>query len=123
MKKYLLLFPELIILFLSVLWLLDNYFISSIINYYAIGVIGIILIQLFFKIKFLGIAIGSIIALFSLYMILAVLSEFHDFKRVNFEALQLLFVGCFLCFLGLITSCIMIYKNVVKLEKESYLSF
>ena len=123
MKKYLLILPELVILILSVLWFLDNYRVSSIINYYSLSVALIIILQMVFKFKIVGVAISLIIALFSLYMVLAVVSEFNDFPQVNFEALKLIVVGFYFCFLGFIAATIMAYKYVIKSVDKHYFSF
>jgi hypothetical protein len=123
MKKIVLLLPELIILILSCLWLIDNYRVSSIINYYALSVAIAMVLQLVFKFKIVGLSMAIIIALFSLYMVLAVVSEFNDFPQVNFEALKLLVVGIYFCFLGFIAATIMAYKYVIKSVDKHYFSF
>lgn len=123
MKKIVLLLPELIILILSCLWLIDNYRVSAIINYYSLSVAIVMVLQLVFKFKIVGLSMAIIIALFSLYMVLAVVSEFNDFPQVNFEALKLLVVGIYFCFLGFIAATIMAYKYVIKSVDKHYFSF
>jgi len=123
MKKIVLLLPELIILILSCLWLIDNYRVSAIINYYALSVAVVMVLQLVFKFKIVGLSMAIIIALFSLYMFLAVVSEFNDFPQVNFEALKLLVVGFYFCFLGFIAASIMAYKYAIKSVDKHYFSF
>jgi len=123
MKKIIFLLPELMILIFSVLWFVDNYRVSSIINYYALSVAVLMVLQMVFKYKIVGVAMALIIALVSLYMVLAVLSEFQDFSEVNFEALKLLFFGLYFCFLGFIAATIMAYKYVIKSVDKHYFSF
>lgn len=111
MKKYLLLLPEFVILGLSTYWFFDNYLASSHINYYAVAVAFVVIFQMIFKLKFLGIAIATMISAFSLYMVLAVFSEFSEFETVNSEALQFLLFGLLLCFFGVVSSGLLFYKN------------
>lgn len=108
---------------LSFLWLFDNYLTSTNVNFFALGVLAIMMLLMVFKFKILGSLIALIIALFSLYMILAVLSEFHDFPKVNYEALKLLFIGSGFCFLGFLSSLIMFYKYLIKSDDKHYFSF
>ena len=123
MKKIILFLPEVVISILSVLWFLDNYFTSSTINFYTIGVLLVMILLMVFKFKILGTAVALLIALFSLYMVLAVLSEFQDFQEVNYEALKLLSIGLYFCFLGFLSSVIMFYKYLIKSDDKHYFSF
>jgi hypothetical protein len=120
MKKYLLLLPEFVVLALSIYWFLENLLGNNHINYIALVVCLIVISQIIFKNKFTGIFIATIVAAFSLFMILAVLSEFYKFPVVNSEAVKLLLIGMLLCFSGLLSSGVMFYKYSVNPSKTTF---
>jgi len=78
-RKQLFLLPEIILIQVSIYWLLDNFLINSYFNIIDFAVFLILLFQLFFQNKYIGILIASLIFLLSIYMVLAVLSEFYKF--------------------------------------------
>lgn len=114
MKKYLLLFPEFFIIALSIYWFLENYMSSGHINYFAIVVFVIVALQVFLKNKIVGIMLGSILFLFGLYMFLAVLSEFREFRAIDSSAIELISVGFLICFVLISSSIGMFYKSISK---------
>ena len=114
MKKYLLLLPEFFIIALSIYWFLENYMSSGHINYFAIVVFVIVALQVFLKNKIVGIMLGSILFLFGLYMVLAVLSEFRKFTSIDSSAIQLISVGFLICFVLISSSIGLIYKSISK---------
>lgn len=113
-KKYLLLLPEIIIVILSGYWFLDNYLGRNVINPFALAIFLILLFQIIFQNKFIGMFLATITTLFSLYMVLAVISEFREFPTVTTEAMQLLLFGLLFCLLLFTSSIIMIYKFLSK---------
>lgn len=113
-KRYLLLLPEIIIVCLSAYWFFDNYLGRNTINPFALGVFLILLFQIIFQNKFIGMFLATILSLFSIYMVLAVLSEFREFPTVTNEAMQLLLFGLTFCALLFSSSIIMIYKFLSK---------
>lgn len=113
-KKYLLLIPEILIMLLSAYWFLDNYLGRGVINPFALGVFLILLAQVIFQNKFIGMFMATITSLFSLYMVLAVISEFREFPTVTAEAMRLLLFGLLFCMLLFASSIIMIYKFLSK---------
>ncbi len=114
MKKYLLLFPEFFIIVLSIYWFLENYRSSGYVNYIALVVFFIVTLQVFLKNKIIGIMLGSILFLFGLYMVLAVLSEFRKLSTFNSSAIQLISVGFLICFVLISSSIGMLYKSFPK---------
>jgi hypothetical protein len=115
MKKHILVVPEIILAGISVYWMVDNYLGNN--NYFnpsAFTVLIVLLLQIFFQNKYVGFAIASLIALFSFYMVLAVLSEFHEFPSVTAEAIKLLTFGLLLCFFMFASSVLMFYKFLPK---------
>ena len=79
-------------------------------NYISIVLLVVLILQIIFKNKLVGIAIPSILIMTCFYMLLALFSEFREFPSFNKEAQTLLFVGLSF-FLGtILVSGIMIYK-------------
>ncbi|MCF6130805.1 hypothetical protein [Flavobacterium wongokense] len=113
-KKYLLLLPEIIIVILSAYWFLDNYLGRNVINPFALAVFFILLFQVIFQNKFIGMFLATITALFSIYMVFAVMSEFREFSSFTPEARNLLIFGLTFCILLFASSIIMIYKFLSK---------
>ncbi len=114
MKKYVLILPEFILLGLSTYWFLDNFIGGNHFNPFALAVCVILLLQVFFQNKYIGFSVATLISLFSLYMVLAVISEFRDFPSATAEAIQLLTVGLLFCFLGFGSAIVMFYKFLPK---------
>ncbi|WP_147406792.1 hypothetical protein [Flavobacterium sp. 102] len=114
MKKYVLVLPELILLGLSAYWFLENLIGGNHFNPFVFGVFIILLLQVFFQNKFVGFSVATLISLFSLFMVLAVISEFNDFPTASAEAFQLLGFGLFLCFLGFSSAIAIFYKFLPK---------
>jgi hypothetical protein len=113
-KKQLLLLPEILLILVSIYWLLDNLTISGHFNIIAFAVFLILLFQLFFQNKYIGILIASLIFLFSIYMVLAVLSEFHEFQTIDTKVIQLIGFGFLLCYVMFSSAILMIYKFLTK---------
>ncbi len=113
-KNQLLLLPEILLILVSIYWLLDNLTISGHFNIIAFAVFLILLFQLFFQNKYIGILIASLIFLFSIYMVLAVLSEFYEFKTIDSKAIQLIGFGFLLCYVMFSSAILMIYKFLTK---------
>ena len=109
-KKIILSLPE-YLLIAAVLF----YWMSAglVINYIAIGLIIVIVLQIIFKNKVVGIVIPCVLILTSFYMILALLSEVREFPSFNSEAKTLLFVGLAYFLTTMLVSLIMIYKHAV----------
>jgi hypothetical protein len=83
------------------------------VNYIAIGLIIILIFQIILKNRILGIIIPSVLILASLYMLLALISEFNEFLTFNSDAKELLLVGLSYFISSIIVSGIMIYKYAI----------
>jgi hypothetical protein len=116
MKKYLLILPEFMLLGLTAYWFLDNFLGGNHFNPFAFTVFIILLLQVFFQNKYLGFLMAWLFFFFSLYMVLAVVSEFRD----SSDAIQLLTVGLLLCFLSLGSAGIMFWKYLPKVFPFSH---
>ena len=83
---------------------------GRVINFIAIGLLLVVILQIIYKNRVFGIAIPCLLIVTCLYMLLALISELREFPNFNSEAQTLLCVGLFY-FLGtILVSVIMIYK-------------
>lgn len=79
-------------------------------NPIAIGLLAILIFQIIFNSRIVGLIIPGIMILTCLYMLLALLSEFNEFPTFDAEAKKLLFVGLLFFVSTIMVSIIMIYK-------------
>ncbi|HAD98469.1 MAG TPA: hypothetical protein DCG19_13755 [Cryomorphaceae bacterium] len=91
---------------------------ARIINPVAIGLLIILVLQLIFKNRIIGLIIPVILIGTSLYMLLALMSEFREFETFNADAQKLLFVGLAYFISTMLLSGMMIYKYL-SLELKS----
>jgi hypothetical protein len=110
MKNIFYLMPEAFFIGLAVFWINDNYSANGSVNYFAIAIIAIMIFQLLFQNKIVGFAVGGILAMFSLYMVLAVRSEHNDFPPGSAEGIKFLIIGEGLFLLSALTAIAMICK-------------
>lgn len=115
MKSIILKLPEYLLI---VLILLAGYTPPFYINPIFIGIIGILILQIICKNKILGLILGTLYFLVTLYFLGALLSEFNAFTEVNNSARQLLLVGIPLWILNVVLSSIMIYKYAIHTFKN-----
>lgn len=73
----------------------------------AVVAIALFAIQFVFQFKWVNCFLGGMMFLASIYLSLAVWSEFAEFEVVNNSALQLLLVGWSLCLTGIVLSVFM----------------
>ena len=66
---------------------------TTFLNPFAIGLFLIIASLIGFRNRVLGIAVGAVFLLLNCYMVLALLSEFYEFEKLNWQAMQLILVG------------------------------
>lgn len=111
LKQIILQLPE-YLLILSVLFYWFST--SNLFNPVAISILLFLIIQIVFKNRIIGISIGVILIIASLYLLLALLSEFHEFPEYNKEAFTFLMIGFIYFFSTIIVSMIMLYKSVRK---------
>ena len=106
-KKILLEFPE---YYLVVLVLATGYTPPYSINQLAIFLAIILVIQIVFNNKIVGILLALVLIAIDLYLLLALFSEFRDFPVVNKQALQLLSVELTLIVFNLFVAGVMLYN-------------
>ncbi|GAA0728353.1 hypothetical protein GCM10009430_37430 [Aquimarina litoralis] len=85
-----------------------------------IGVIGVLILQIVYKKRVLGITLGSLFFLINIYFFGALLSEFREFTEFNNQAKQLIFVGLGIWIANFIFSSTMIYKYAKNNRKEEF---
>ncbi len=117
MKKYILDLPEFILVALSTYWFLDNYIGANHFNPLAFIVLAILMLQIYFKNKYVGFLLAWFISLFSLYLVLAVISEFRDSSE---GMLKLLVGGLVFCSLPIGSAVLMFYKYFPKVFPASF---
>jgi len=93
-----------------VLAILAGYSPPFYINPIFIGFIVILILQIIFKNRILGLTLGILFFLINLYFLGALLSEFNEFTEFNSSAQQLLFVGLTIWIVNCMVSITMIYK-------------
>ncbi|KAA5535501.1 hypothetical protein [Paenimyroides baculatum] len=92
---------------------------SNLLNPIAIGLLVVLIFQIIFKNKIIGIIIPSVLMLLSMYMILALLSEVNEFESFNSDAQRLLFIGL-AYFLGtILISFLMIWKYLLRSSNKT----
>jgi hypothetical protein len=90
-----------------------------VINAIAIALIVILILQIIFKNRIIGLIIPSLLIMICLYMLMALISEFNEFPTFNAEAKKMLFVGLSYFISTMIVAGIMIYKYSYLLKEKS----
>jgi hypothetical protein len=92
---------------------------SSLFNPIAIGLLLVLIFQIVFQNKILGLIIPSVLILSCLYMILALISELYEFPTFNSDAKSMLIIGLTYFTFTVIVSFFMIFKFAfLNLEKK-----
>jgi len=105
--------------YLIILAVLAGYSPPFTMNPIFIAIVGILILQIIFKNRISGIALGILFFLANLYFLGALLSEFNEFMEFNNHAKQILFVGLTIWIVNIILSLIMIYKYATNNVKKS----
>ncbi len=114
MKKYFLLFPETFFAILAGYWIYENYSASGTLNYIAIGVAILMVFQLLFRKRIIGIVSGGVQTLFSAFMMLAVISEFRDFPIGDADGIKFLLPALGLFAFSTLTGLLMVLKYALQ---------
>lgn len=110
MKKLLRFIPELFFIISGLSMIIGDYLVSETINKVIIVIVFLFLLQLVFQKRVVGLVLGAVFGLIALYMMFAVLSEFHEFEKFSTEAFQLLAIGLGIFGIGFLMAFAMIYK-------------
>lgn len=63
------------------------------INYFAIGFIALLILQIIIKVKISGLIISTLFLFVNIYMLLALLSELNEFPSFTLDAKNMLIMG------------------------------
>jgi hypothetical protein len=118
MKKLLLILPEIFFMGCGIYWAQENYFTAGAINYIALLICWLMFLQIVYKNRVLGVVYGATLALASVFMIVATVSEFGRSDAFTIEAVQLLSYGGGLFGIGALMAGGMIYRSLV--AKDDY---
>jgi len=106
-KQILLKLPEYLLIIAVVFYWEST---RTIINPLAIALTAILILQIIFKNRIVGFLLPCLIIVISLYMLMALMSEFYEFPTFNADAKELLFIGLSFFIFTITVSGIMIYK-------------
>lgn len=115
--KLLKMLPELFFMGLGTYWAIENYLASGHRNYIAILFVWLLFLQLFYKNRILGLTYGIILTCISVYMCLAVLSEFYEFNPGEAQGYKLLAWGFSIFGAGILMGLYMIYNYATANEE------
>jgi hypothetical protein len=101
--------PEAILIGITLLYW---YFTANVFNPVAIVLLLVLGVQIVSKNKLMGVLIGSLFSLLSMYMVLALISELNEFDTFNYDARVLLFTGGAGLGISLLASVGMVIKNI-----------
>ncbi|MDR2679491.1 MAG: hypothetical protein LBC47_01620 [Tannerella sp.] len=110
LKRILSYLPEAVVLLVAMYWFVDSLLGASRVNWFMAGVIVVILALLIRRSRVLAVALSVVVGLGSFYMLLAVLSEYHEFPAGDPSGVQLLLTGSLICVSFGIMSVIMPWK-------------
>lgn len=114
MKSRLWNIPEYLLLLAVLLYWLPT---SNPFNWVAITLIAVLVLQIIYKNKILGIIISSVLILICCYMYLALFSELREFPTFNTDAKQLLFIGLSVFTTTLVVAGFMFFKYMKQIVK------
>ena len=107
MKRIYLKFPE---YYLIILTFLAGYSPPFYINPIFVVIVIILILQIVFKNRILGLVLGSLFFLVNLFFLAALISELNEFTKINTDAKQLLLVGLSIWITNMLMSLVLIYK-------------
>jgi hypothetical protein len=106
-KHLLLTFPELMLVALTMFYWVSS---GTLVNPVAIALILVLTIQIILRNDFLGVVIPILVVMASIYLMLALFSEFSEFHVKNAEARRLILVGIPFILTTIASSVLMIRK-------------
>jgi hypothetical protein len=108
MKNVYRIIPLLYFTGLGLFWAAENYMTTGTINYIAIAITLLIVVQFFFKNRLAGLATGTATGLFSVYMLLAMLSDLANAKEFTSGTYRFMAFGIGLFGTGLLMAILLI---------------
>lgn len=109
--------PELFFMGMGMFWAIESYFALGSVNYFALLVTWLLFLQIFYKNRLVGLLYGMALGSFSVYMLLAVTSEYHELESASIS-MESTAVGAVLFSAAILMGVAMVYKYVT--TKVSY---
>jgi len=106
-KHLLLNFPEVLLIVATIFYWISS---GTLLNPIAIGLIVVMIVQFFLRNDFIGVAIPILLILASIFLLLALFSEYNEFLVKNAVSTRLLLVGLSYIFVIVTASGLMIRK-------------
>ena len=116
MKKIFRIIPLVYFIGLGIFWFLENYMSTGTINYIALGVVLVLLIALFYNHKIVGLGTGVVLGMFSIYMLLAMLSDVVKGGGINPNMVKFILFGGGLFGVGLLLAVLLVFYHA----KQNY---
>ena len=117
MKKTFEAIPELFFMVFGMFWIIGSYFTLGSVDYFALLITWLLFLQFFYKNRMAGLVYGIGLGSFSVYMLLAIVSGYHESEVVLLVARSAaLSTGLFT--VGIVMAAVMVYKYVT--TKVSY---
>ena len=114
--------PEVYFMLVAIWWAIDSYTNwKGDINYPAIALFSIFTLQFFIKNRIIGLLLALMIGLVSIYLILALLSDFSKIPTIDVSGIRFLFRGGLFIVSNIIMSVLM-FRNYSKTYKINEMS-
>jgi|26BtaG_2_1085354.scaffolds.fasta_scaffold08032_2 hypothetical protein len=115
-KDILFLSPEIYLIFATIYyWILS----PNLFNPIAVVLLAILTYQIIYKNSSIGLVISSLFLVLNLYLVLALISELHEFTEVNDGFIKLILIGSIFLGLNIIVSIIMLIKYINIKDKKA----
>lgn len=103
--------PELFFMGMGMFWTIESYFTLGSVNYFALLVTWLLFLQIFYKNRLAGLIYGTALGSFSVFMLLAVTSEYHELEAASI-AMRSMALGVVLFSAAILMGVAMVYKYV-----------
>lgn len=120
MKKSLHIIPSVFFMLLAMFWIAESYSSLGIIHYPALAVILLLTVQLFHKHKYIGIAYGIGLAVFSGYNLVGAVIDQFTTALPTAGTFRFMLIKCFLYGTALLMALGMSYYyfKIIKIKKD-----
>lgn len=117
-KKVLWFIPEFIIVSIALFWFLENYLDSGLINYYALVAAFLVVVAALSKVRLLGMLMGVLTVLFSLFMGFRFYTIYTEFKaNAHASSLSFILMGIFV--VSLLSGLLLFFKYYKRTERNN----
>lgn len=102
--------PEILLLSVALFMAIENLVANGVVNYPMLLLVAFVSTMLLTKNKYMALLTSVVIGAGSLYMVLAVLSEYYEFPTGDANGSILLLIGLSICFAALVLAAVMPIK-------------